>query len=660
MFPAWFEDWFDVSEDEGWRCLPAEEPGPYGRVVSGEVVWTDKSRTVERAVMSFRLKEAGAACIWKPLLCPLDDMVIGDAVFRSPAIVFRNGARLLAFIPDVGHCSRHRRIAPQAMDYVEPERLLWYGLQPYEKTGHVYQRQVRRPFEVRERETLFRFYALEWESAGGERDFRPLAGWMWEKYGQPHWASAAAGRSPLEQLRPQEAYVRRTYVWAFELWPDSMWAEFELAGRPVGGCNRQVRAFHSPGNPDEPEQPLVRAIWNQAWFSSLRSAYGFMEWGRRFADPELTRRGRLTKALALAAPQRDGLFPAVYRAGEDGDWTNGEWGHSDRCPPGHSAYGHLLDMSWTCFWMLKWYEDWEADPELLDYARAYADRLLRLQSEDGGFPAYIRLDTGHRSPYLADSPEMAMHAWFLVRLYRLTGEKAYLQSAVRTMDNIRREIVPEGRWEDFETYWSCSKNQPGKQYGVKDLRSGLYNQCNFSIYWTTEAWKELYEATGEPAYLTEGERLLAELSLYQAVWQPPYMGIPVFGGFGVMTSDDEWNDARQCLFALTYYGYYRLTGRDEYLQRCLAAAGASFQMMYCPENPYVKQLYEQRFPYFSERDYGFTMENAYHGAVSETVGNFTIFDWGNGTAAASLGMLWSALEKQAQDDGNRKNAKGAV
>lgn len=30
----------------------------------------------------------------------------------------------------------------------------------------------------------------------------------------------------------------------------------------------------------------------------------------------------------------------------------------------------------------------------------------------------------------------------------------------------------------------------------------------------------------------------------QASWQPPYMYVNVLGGFGVMNSDAEWNDAR--------------------------------------------------------------------------------------------------------------------
>ncbi|MNW58856.1 hypothetical protein D3C74_367410 [compost metagenome] len=62
-------------------------------------------------------------------------------------------------------------------------------------------------------------------------------------------------------------------------------------------------------------------------------------------------------------------------------------------------------------------------------------------------------------------------------------------------------------------------------------------------------------------------------------------------------------------------------------------------MMYCPENPKTKAQWEEAFPFFGERDYGFMMENYGHGGeVNEQgvgMGEFTIFDWGNGAAAES-------------------------
>ncbi len=228
------------------------------------------------------------------------------------------------------------------------------------------------------------------------------------------------------------------------------------------------------------------------------------------------------------------------------------------------------------------------------------------------------------------------------------------------MEFVRNHVIPEGRWEDYETYWSCSREWEGKQYGEKDRRSGLYNQCNFSIYWTAEALKELFLVTKNDEYLRAGESVLAELSLYQAIWEPTYLFVPTLGGFGVMTSDDEWNDARQSLFALTYHDYFQITNKEEYKYRSIWAMRASFYMMYCPENPVVSKIYEKSFPHFSEMDYGFEMENAHHGSNNEVdVGEFTIFDWGCGSAAASLGELLSSKNRSIESSEKEGGSKHA-
>lgn len=85
--------------------------------------------------------------------------------------------------------------------------------------------------------------------------------------------------------------------------------------------------------------------------------------------------------------------------------------------------------------------------------------------------------------------------------------------------------------------------------------------------------------------------------------------------------------------------YGKELGVEEYIQRGLAALRASFIMMYCPENPKVKALWEKKWPFFGEKDFGFMMENYGHDGVivdsSDGIGEFTIYDWGNGAASES-------------------------
>jgi hypothetical protein len=288
--------------------------------------------------------------------------------------------------------------------------------------------------------------------------------------------------------------------------------------------------------------------------------------------------------------------------------------------------------------LLKWYIDIEQRDDILVYVQKYAKTLINLQREDGGYPAWVRPCDIKCSPYLAFSPESAAHVMLFSKLYEITRDISLVPSMIKTADFLLREIIPKGRWEDFETYWSCAPEWEGKKHGIKDIRSNLYSQCTFGMYWSAEALLSVYQITRKSDYIDAGERVLAELSLYQAICRPKSFAVETLGGFGVMNCDDEWNDARQSLFALTYLRYYKQTRKQEYYVRALWCMKAAFYMMYCPENPEVKALYEQVHPQFDERDFGFHMENFNHNdkTCKMGLGEFTIFDWGNGAACESL------------------------
>ena len=111
-----------------------------------------------------------------------------------------------------------------------------------------------------------------------------------------------------------------------------------------------------------------------------------------------------------------------------------------------------------------------------------------------------------------------------------------------------------------------------------------------------------------------------------------------------MNFDGEWNDSRQCLFAELFMQYYQVTGDPALFERGIAALKSSFVMMYCPENPAAKALWEKVWPFFGPADYGFTMENYGHTGYTTPegggIGEFTIYDWGNGAAAEARNRIW--------------------
>ena len=174
--------------------------------------------------------------------------------------------------------------------------------------------------------------------------------------------------------------------------------------------------------------------------------------------------------------------------------------------------------------------------------------------------------------------------------------------------------------------------------GHRVERNGVHKQNTLSIFWCAEAFLQAWRATGKGIYLRLARRCIDELSLYQAVWDPPFLPAPAHGGFGVMNADSEWNDARQSLFAPLYLEVGSATGNPELTERGVSALRAAFSLLYCPENPAVARAYEQRFPFFGPESYGFMMENQGH-SMPEPIGTFTIYTWGNGSALASAATV---------------------
>ncbi len=590
---------------------------------------------------------------WSPHLTPTDENIVDQHSFRSPAVLAASDQHLLALIPDLDVLSKATSVR-WYMDLDAERNRLTLGMSDYDTSDKLL--YVRKPGAVYPAgKTEVGFYLLH---ASDEEliqnPFRPVLGFLWRNWGRALFESG----HPLDgDLLP---YVEHTYRWAFESWKKSIWQEFEWEGRRVGAPVFIVNQTQSPNYSGEVDEREFRSIWNQAWFSSLRSASGLYRYARRFDRADLLEKANMTKELALSAPMRDGFFPSVIatemeeveidgqRYNRSKGWSTAYWGNSNRNPvnrppgeprvrdPGVAPY-HILDMSWTALLMLRWHEELGQDDRLVNYAKTYAESLLKLQDEEGFFPAWLDKDTLDPLPVLRRSPETSMSVTFLLKLSELTGNDRYREAALNAMDAVTKEIVPAGRWEDFETYWSSS------DYGVEDLigkkisRNNMYKQCNFSMFWTAEALFEAYKATDKPEYLMNGQRVLDELLMTQASWQPPYMYVNVFGGFGVMNCDGEWLDSRQNLFAEIIVRYGFELRQTEYHQRGLAALRASYVMMYCPENPKTKVQWEKKHPFFGPEDYGFTMENYGHGGHTspegEGMGVFTIYDWGNGAAA---------------------------
>ncbi|MGN0741904.1 MAG: hypothetical protein ACI4L8_04590 [Candidatus Fimadaptatus sp.] len=632
------------SADKLGDASPALKLSEVERGVFHVEISYELPREVRQDDCAARLELGFAAdFFWTPHLTPTAANIAAQHIFRTPALIARGAGRTLILIPDV----EARHAEPLYLDLDAEGGVMTLGMSRSRVTGHVlYERAAGGRYPAGTAKLSFYLMAADEEL---ENPFRPVLAWFWKRLG--HRDMELLPRE--EQL---ESYCRRTYEWAFDRWKDVVWQEFEVGGRAVGAPCFIVTVHQRPDNARPCSERETRSIWNQAWFCSLRSASGLYRYARRHGDDRLMEYARKTRELALSFPQQDGLFDSVVATHMTGDradgsrpwvsagWDSRYWGNSDRNPFERDierAPRHILDMSFTAYYMLIWYEELERDERLLAYAGRYAERLVALQLESGYYPAWLSAD-GAPMHVLDDSPESMMSAAFLFRLYRLTGREACLRSAQRALERVWEDVVPGGRWEDFETYWSCSSFR-SDHVGERIARNRMYKQCNFSMYFTALAFMEGYLAEGRRDYLDRGRRVLDEMLMTQSSYQPAAVPIPVCGGFGVMNADGELNDARQSLFSELIMQYGEALGEEEYRERGLAAMRVSFSMMYCPENPEAKAQWEAAWPFLTERDYGFNMENYGHGGEVDAhgmgIGEFTIYDWGNGAAAESCQRL---------------------
>jgi len=607
-----------------------------------EITFTKQSAGIIKVHMQWQLTDSvhqdDWQCIIQPKFKPSFHCIIAQHVFRSPALIALSAQQQLTIIPDLDILNKNPDV-DWYMDIDAPANKLVIGMSKSSVKEHT--AFTRWPGGVYNAGKIeLGFYILTDNNKQSiANPFRKPIDFFWE-----HWGSAAIEKSFAQHTGSMETLVKQTYNWAFNSWKKTVWQEFELNGKQVGAPQFIVNVTQSPNYPGEVDEREFRSIWNQAWFNSFRSASGLFRYAKRTDQPELMEYAQKTKELALAFPQTNGFFPSVVatkmeeidikgtKYNRTKGWSTLYFGNSNRNPySGDAATSplHILDMSYTAYLMLNWYKELEKDERLLTYVTTYANALLKLQDAQGFFPAWLDAKTYKPLPALKQSPETAQSATLLFELF-----------AIEAVANYR---MLKGQWEDFETYWSCSDYGEKTLENKKVIRNNMFKQNNLGIYWTAQALLKAYQSTNNKIYLIQGRRAVDELLMYQSIWQPPFIYVDAVGGFGVMNFDGEWNDARQSLFAELLVEYGTVLNYPQYITRGLAALKASFWMIYSPENEKTKNQWEARWKFFGKEDYGFMMENYGHGGVANNegmgIGEFTIYDWGNGAAAEAYNRM---------------------
>jgi hypothetical protein len=277
----------------------------------------------------------------------------------------------------------------------------------------------------------------------------------------------------------------------------------------------------------------------------------------------------------------------------------------------------MFHNAWTGTWLLAWADLFPGrKEEVISHTGKFAQFLMSHQEASGVIPSWYAPGTLEPAPeFRHENAETAGAALFLAEYSRRTGDTATLRAAERAMAYIYRDIEPEHKWFDYETFFSCSR----KPLGFYDSYTGQHPQNTLSMQQAAEASLSLYELTGKTLYLDRGEAILDYLSLYQQVWSPRWLSCELFGGFGVQNSDGEWSDSRQGYFAVTYTRFFSATGKREYLERGVAALRAMFSLFESPTSPR-------------------TAENYAH-AASDQLAGVTGLHWGTGSSVVSIHLI---------------------
>lgn len=488
-----------------------------------------------------------------------------DAQYKAPLILTQERQRAFGIVPDLAVLTRDSiQRCPHSLDLDIPAGpRLSVGFIPARTYFHsVFVHDLDRSWAIEE-PVVNSYYLLVTAAAPPGEAFRDAVRLHWEKFGRPALTSAA-----LEQAGTDAAY-KSLGLWddwrnqAWEKESRTQWLEIPLADGSTGGAVRTLRW----GSPHP-------SVYMSSWFNSVRTAVGMALYARRRESRELLDLATGTIRLALNAPGRDGAFKCIAVL-KDGHavWAAGD-GSGASVKTGYLGF----DMSWTAYWLLKWRAaGLPFSDAILLRCRRLADFLVARQLKDGMIPT--RFDEsgatqGELSRMLM--AETGPAALFLLELYSADKNPRYLQAGLRALSFLEREVIPQRKWYDYETFFSCSPRTISL-----DQKTQQWPANNLALIPSVAAYLSAYRVTGKTEFLTKGESLLDYLLLYQQAWTNPALEnlsgpSMLLGGFTTQNSDAEWSDARQSQAGSVILDYYRATGKPEYLERGVSALRAQF------------------------------------------------------------------------------------
>ena len=113
---------------------------------------------------------------------------------------------------------------------------------------------------------------------------------------------------------------------------------------------------------------------------------------------------------------------------------------------------------WTGYWLLKWRAAGLPESDaILPRCRRLADFFIARQLKDGMIPTRFD-ESGETQAELSRMlmAETGPTALFLLELYSADRNPRYLDAGLRALRFLEREVIPQRKWFDYETFFSCS------------------------------------------------------------------------------------------------------------------------------------------------------------------------------------------------------------
>jgi hypothetical protein len=616
---------------------------------------------------------------WVPHLRPEEDHVMGDHIFRSPVIIYKKGQIAFVFIPDLKTLQFNRPFQ-SFIDFNLQSRgsnkfpQIFYGFGNYEPVKHVFfKHDSSKLWKIESKTDLtFRYYIIVFYNKSKLDILQFINDFFWKKYIRKNLYETLE-----PQVLPYKINVKEGFEAIFErhkYYGEFIINEKECGGiwqRSWAGSKKKPIEFIKPENLERykkyntaeaasqnsglnkminemiyhPEKvkyfdnysrrhaftPRTAEIWNNAWFLNIRSAYAFKYFGDLWREHNLIEKSDRILNTLLNLPRIEGIFPSVIFPCAPNSSTisyiNGVKAYL------YSEDYNIVDACLTMYWALKIYQDFDKINEIIERSRELLELIINIQQSDGSIPVFINFKKNELiiNEVLLNSASSGAMLMFLIEFYKINPEQNLISVAEKIANFLKKEIVPRDKWHDFEPFFSCTK-LPLNFY---DKYTNSHVMNTLCIYWCAESFKELYKITNNVEYLRDGEYILAVLSLFQQVWNMPYISYNTFGGFGVQNCDAELSDARQALFVRTYMEYYLLTGKEEYMERGIAALRASWALQLLKEYEEICAGNINGIETVHNVDKGAIYENYGHTGSDYRVHGQITFDWGVGTAATA-------------------------